>query len=128
MHRASVDLPDPEGPNTTVTEAGCTCRLTPFKIGSLRSGTTATTSRSVNAPVGGTRVSAGSRSGFSRSSASRRANAPLASDIPRQAPTSKSIGASARVISMLAAIIAPGDNSPCTTSNAPAPRASDCCV
>lgn len=47
----------------------------PFKIGSLRSGTTATTSRSVNAPVGGTRVSAGSRSGFSRSSASRRANA-----------------------------------------------------
>ena len=41
--------------------------------------------------------------------------------------TSKSIGAKARVISTLAAIMAPGLISPTTTNHAPAPKLSDCC-
>ena len=128
MQRAKVDLPEPEGPSTTVTVPGSTAVLTPLRMGLARPGAVATTSRNVKAPFGATRDSAGSRSGWSRSSASSRSNAARAPTKPRHVPTSMSIGASARDISTLAAIMPPGDNWPSITSSAPAPRASDCCV
>ena len=45
----------------------------------------------------------------------------------RQVPTIMSIGASARDIRTLEAIMPPGESWPSITSKAPAPKASDCC-
>ena len=126
MQRANVDFPAPDGPNTTVTLPGAARILTLLRMGSALCGAIAVTSRSNKAPVGGTRTKAGSRSGFSSSRFSSRSKAARAPMKLRQVLTNKSIGARVRVISTLAAIMAPGDSWPSITSNAPAPRASDC--
>ena len=124
--RASVDLPEPDGPTITVTLAGFASRLTPCKMGVSRPSAVAVTSRKAKAPVGATRVKAGSRSGWFSSSSSSRPNAERAPMNERQIPTSASIGASALVVNTLAAIMAPGESCPSITSKAPAAKAKDC--
>ena len=61
--RASVDLPEPEGPKTAVTVPEGTLRLIFLRIGSARPDAVANTLCSVISPVGATRFSAGSRGG-----------------------------------------------------------------
>ena len=110
--RAKVDLPEPEAPSTTVTVPAGMMALTPRKMGSLRPGAEATTSFKTTSPLGVMPMGAFSRTGCASSKSAKRAYASLALKKPAQVPTIKSMGASARVVSTLAAIMAPGDNSP----------------
>ena len=107
-----VDLPDPEAPKTTVTVPAGMMELTPFKIGSLRPGAEATTSFNTTSPLGAVPIGALLRRGCASSKSRKRMNASLALKKPDHVPTIKSIGAKARVVNTLAAIMAPGDNSP----------------
>ena len=110
--RAKVDLPEPEAPRTTVTVPAGISALTPFKMGSLRPGAEATTSFKTTSPLGVMPMGALSRVGCACNKSRKRMKASLALKKPVQVPTIKSIGAKARVMSTLAAIMAPGDSSP----------------
>ena len=127
---ASVDLPEPLGPSTTSTVPAVSTRSTPLRMGVERPGAVAITPLKLILPRGGIRFNAGSRSGtgwaFKR--ALKRLKASVALIEMRQVATSKSIGASARDMRTLDAIIAPGLSSPSITNIAPAPSASDCWV
>ena len=65
--RASVDLPEPEAPSTTVTVPAGMMALTPFKMGSLRPGAEATTSFNTTSPLGVTPMGALMRGGWASS-------------------------------------------------------------
>ena len=126
--RAKVDLPEPEAPNTTVQVPLGIRAVTPLMMGVSRPGAEATTSLTTISPCGISPTSASSRMGCASNKLRKRTKASRAVKNPPQVDTIKSMGANARVMRTLAAIMAPGDNSPRMTSKAPPPRAKDCCV
>ena len=125
---ANVDFPDPEAPKTTVTVPTGMSALMPFKIGISLPGAEATTSFKTTSPFGNPSMILCSRMGCASNKSRSLINASRALRNPPHVPTIKSIGAKARVMSTLAAIMAPGEISPWITNNAPPPKANDCCV
>ena len=110
--RAKVDLPEPEAPSTTVQVPLGMRAVTPLIMGVSRPGAEATTSLITISPCGTSPTGARSRMGCASNKLRKRKNASRAVKNPPHVDTIKSMGANARVMSTLAAIMAPGVNSP----------------
>ena len=128
--RASVVLPEADGPTTASTSPGCSAKATPRRIGICEPGAAATTFSTAKAPRGAGNAMLGGRTGKATSMFSSRPQASRTFTTACHCETICTSGASTRPPKIEAMIImaAPPLSSLRSSSQAPKPSSSELVV